>query len=145
MFTQQTPLLSAPRARWAYRIGWCLTGVFAAFMLAASVTPKVAGMAVARDTLSSVGWSPGAAVPIGLVELGCVLLYLWRRTSILGAVLATALLGGAMATQMRVGAPQFSHALFGVYLGVIMWGGLWLRDPALRALFPWRTANATQA
>ena len=56
----------------------------------------------------------------------------------LGAVLMMAPLGGAMATQVRAGAPLFSHVLFGVYLGLFMWGGLWLRDPALRALFPFR-------
>lgn len=56
----------------------------------------------------------------------------------LGAVLMTGLLGGAMATQVRVGNPLFSHQLFSLYLGLVMWGGLWLRDPAVRALFPLR-------
>ena len=67
-----------------------------------------------------------------------MLLYLWPRTSILGAVLAMGLLGGAMATQIRVQNPLFSHVLFSIYLGLFMWGGLWLRDPALRALFPFK-------
>jgi hypothetical protein len=57
---------------------------------------------------------------------------------VLGAVLFMALFGGAMATQIRAGGPLFSHQLFSLYLGLIMWGGLWLRDPALRALFPFR-------
>jgi hypothetical protein len=70
-----------------------------------------------------------------------VVLYLIPRTSVLGAVLTMALLGGAMATHIRVGSPLFSHTLFSIYLGLIMWGGLWLRDPALRALFPIRTAS----
>jgi hypothetical protein len=62
---------------------------------------------------------------------------------VLGAVLMTGLLGGAMATQVRVENPLFSHELFSIYLGLFMWGGLWLRTPALRALFPWReVANA---
>ena len=56
----------------------------------------------------------------------------------LGAVLMMAPLGGAMATQVRAGSPLFSHVLFGVYLGLFMWSGLWLRYPALRALFPFR-------
>lgn len=119
-------------------IGRGLTGVFAFFMLGASIAPKLLGADVAGDTLAALGWRPQAALPIGLVELGCLLLYLWPRTSVLGAVLTTALLGGAMATQVRVDAPLFSHALFSVYLGLVMWGGLWLRDPALRALYPWR-------
>jgi hypothetical protein len=115
--------------------------VFAVFMFGASIAPKLLGLDVAGDTLATLGWRADAALPIGLVELGCLLLYLWPRTSILGAVLTTALLGGAMASQTRVGAPLFSHTLFGVYLGLVMWGGLWLRDPALRAIYPWRRDN----
>jgi hypothetical protein len=67
-----------------------------------------------------------------------VLLYLFPKTSVLGAVLTMGLLGGAMATQIRVGNPLFSHILFSVYLGLFLWGGLWLRDPKLQAIFPWR-------
>lgn len=120
------------------RVGWVLTALYAAFMLLASVTPKLLGLEVADETMRQLGWPDGYVLPIGLVELGCVILYLYPRTSLLGAVLATGLLGGAMATQLRVGNPLFSHTLFGTYLGFFMWGGLWLRDPALRAAFPWR-------
>jgi hypothetical protein len=63
-------------------------------------------------------------------------LYAIPRTSVLGAVLLTGYLGGAVATHVRVGSPLFSHVLFGVYIGVLAWGGLWLRNPRLRALFP---------
>ena len=73
---------------------------------------------------------------IGLVELTCLVLYLIPRTSLLGAVLMMGLLGGAMATQIRAQSPLFSHVLFSIYLGLFMWGGLWLRDQRLRALFP---------
>ena len=73
---------------------------------------------------------------IGLIELTCVILYLVPRTSLLGAVLMMGILGGAIATKMRVEAPLFSHILFSIYLGLFMWGGLWLRSPQLRALFP---------
>ena len=73
---------------------------------------------------------------IGLIELACVVLYLIPRTSVLGAVLMMGLLGGAMATQIRAGSPLFSHILFSIYLGLFMWGGLWLRNERLRALFP---------
>jgi len=65
-----------------------------------------------------------------------VLLYLAPRTSGFGAVLTTGYLGGAMATQMRAESPLFSHVLFSLYVGLFMWGGLWLRSPRLRALFP---------
>lgn len=118
--------------------GWVLTGLYALFMLGASVAPKLLGMPVAADTLTQLGWPGGYALTIGLIELACVLLYLFPKTSLFGAVLTMGLLGGAMATQVRVGNPLFSHQLFSIYLGLFMWGGLWLRDPALRALFPWR-------
>jgi hypothetical protein len=91
---------------------------------------------VARDSLISLGWRPDMVLFIGSIELGCLLLYLWPRASVLGAVLMTGLLGGAVASQLRVEAPLFSHVLFGVYLGAAMWGGLWLRHPGLRRLFP---------
>lgn len=118
--------------------GRALTGLFALFMIGASVTPKLLGMPVAEETMAALGWPPGYAFMIGLIELGCLILYLVPRTSLLGAVLMMSLLGGAMATQVRAGSPLFSHILFSLYLGLFMWGGLWLRDPALRALFPVR-------
>jgi hypothetical protein len=93
-------------------------------------------MPVAEETMAALGWPAGYAFAIGLVELACLALYLVPRTSLLGAVLMTGLLGGAMATQIRVENPLFSHVLFSVYLGLFMWGGLWLRDPRVRALFP---------
>lgn len=116
--------------------GWVLTGLFALFMLGASITPKLAGMDVAGETLVALGWSADHTIMIGLFELVFLLLYLLPRTSLLGAVLMTALLGGAMAAQIRVGSPLFSHTLFSIYLALFMWGGLWLRSPRLRALFP---------
>jgi hypothetical protein len=73
---------------------------------------------------------------IGCVELACLALYLYPRTNVLGAVLFTGLLGGAMATHIRADSPLFSHILFSVYLGAFVWGGLWLRDPAVRRLLP---------
>lgn len=118
--------------------GWVLTGLFSLFMLGASIAPKLAGAEVADETMRQLGWPDGYVLMIGLIELSCVLLYLYRKTSLLGAVLMMAVLGGAMATQIRIGNPLFSHILFSLYLGLFMWGGLWLRDPALRRLFPWR-------
>lgn len=120
------------------RIGWALSGLFALFMLGASVTPKLLGMPVAEETMAALGWPPGYALPIGILELTLTLLYLFPRTNVLASVLFMGLLGGAMATQVRAGSPLFSHVLFSVYLGLFMWGGLWLRDAALRKLFPIR-------
>jgi hypothetical protein len=116
--------------------GRTLTGLFALFMLGASIAPKLLGMPIAEDTMTQLGWPTGYVLMIGLIELGCLLLYLYPRTSLLGAVLMMGLLGGAMATQIRAGSPLFSHIFFSLYLGLFMWGGLWLRDPRLRALFP---------
>ena len=120
---------------WAGRI---LSGLFVLFMLGASVTPKLAGMPVAEETMAQLGWPAGYAMMIGVIELVCVILYVYPRTSVFGAVLTMGLLGGAMATQLRAESPLFSHILFSLYLGLFMWGGLWLRDPKLRAIFPVR-------
>ncbi len=121
--------------------GRVLTGLFALFMLGASIAPKLLGMPVAAQTMVSLGWKPDYVLMIGLMELAFLALYLFPRTSLLGAVLMTGLLGGAMATQVRVENPLFSHELFSIYLGLFLWGGLWLRDPALRAAFPFRGAG----
>lgn len=118
------------------RIGWGLSGLFALFMLGASVAPKLVGMPVAQETMAALGWPDAPLLLIGVLELACTLLYLWNRTALLGAVLMMAILGGAMVTQIRAGSPLASHTLFSLYLGVVMWAGLWLRSPALRALFP---------
>ncbi|MBS0268664.1 MAG: DoxX family protein [Proteobacteria bacterium] len=116
--------------------------LFAFFMLGASIAPKLLGLAVVDETMAQLGWPPGYGLMIGVIELGCLVLYLIPSTSVLGAILMTGLLGGAMATPIRVGSPLFTYELFGIYLGLFMWGGLWLRDPGLRSLFPLRrTAN----
>jgi len=87
---------------------------------------------------TDLGWSPTLAVPLGIIELVCLALYLIPRTSVLGAVLLTGYLGGAVATNLRVGAPLVSNTLFPIYVAVFLWGGLYLRDNALRAVFPVR-------
>lgn len=116
--------------------GRALTGLFALFMLGASISPKLLRLPVAEETMAQLGWPAGYAFMIGLIELACLVLYLVPRTAVLGAVLMMGLLGGAMATQIRAGSPLFSHMLFSLYLGLFMWGGLWLRDGRLRKLFP---------
>lgn len=119
-------------------LGWVLSALFILFMLGASVYPKLSGMAIASDTMTDLGWANSPIILIGILELICTLLYAIPFTSILGAILMMGVLGGAITTQLRAGSPLFSHTLFGIYLGVIMWGGLWLRDPTLRAVFPIR-------
>ncbi|HVR17126.1 MAG TPA: DoxX family protein, partial [Candidatus Limnocylindrales bacterium] len=75
---------------------------------------------------------------LGIVLLTCTVLYMIPRTAILGAILLTGYLGGAIATHVRVGSPLFSHTLFPVYVALLIWGGLYLRDDRLRALIPLR-------
>jgi DoxX-like family len=125
--------MTMPAMLWTGRV---LTGLFALFMLGASIAPKLLQLPVAEETMAELGWPSGYAFMIGVIELTCLVLYLIPRTSLLGAVLMMGLLGGAMATQIRVGNPLFSHILFSIYLGLFMWGGLWLRDQRLQALFP---------
>ncbi len=130
--------MDTPVALWTGRI---LSGIFALFILGASVTPKLLHLPIAEEIMAQLGWPAGYAFMIGTLELILVVLYLIPRTSVLGAVLMMGLLGGAMATQIRAGSPLFSHILFSIYLGLFMWGGLWLRNAQLRALFP--TAQST--
>jgi|KBSMisStandDraft_5_1062788.scaffolds.fasta_scaffold1213123_2 hypothetical protein len=137
MSTESFPSIASPQKLnamvWTGRV---LTGLFALFMLGASIAPKLLGMAVVDTSLGQLGWPPGYGLLIGVIELALLILYLVPRTSLFGAVMMMALLGGAVASQIRVGSPLFSHTLFGVYLGLVMWGGLWLRQPRLRELFP---------
>jgi hypothetical protein len=128
-----------PQTKTMTRAGWALTLFFGLFMLGASVLPELAGMAVAQETMSALGWPDFPVFHIGVLELVLTLLVLWPRTMVLGAVLMMGLLGGAMATQIRADMPLMSHVLFPVYLGTFMWGGIWLRCPRLRALLPLRS------
>src|SRR5258707_5332623 len=75
---------------------------------------------------------------LGLITIVCTVLYSIPPTSILGAILLTGYLGGAMASHVRIGSPLFTHTLFGLYLGLMMWGGLWLRDKNLQSMIPFR-------
>jgi hypothetical protein len=119
--------------------GWIVTGLVGAF-LAMSASFKFFTPDIVRETLGGLGWPAHHDLMIGIIETVCVVLYLVPRTAMLGAVLETALLGGAIATNVRVDNPLFSHELFGVYLGILVWLGLWLRDPRVRALLPLRGA-----
>ena len=96
---------------------------------------KLAAVQPVLDAGQQIGF-PGVAMArkLGALLLACTLLYVWPRTSLLGAILVTAFLGGAVATHVRLGNPLFTHVLFGVYVGVLMWAGLVLRDPRLRTL-----------
>lgn len=132
--------MKASPSVWTGRV---LSGLFVLFMLLASIAPKLLMTdMVAEQNLTPLGWPVKYLLLIAAIELGCVILYVIPRTSLLGAVMTTGLLGGAMATNLRVEMPLFSHTLFSIYLGLVMWGGLWLRDASLRAVFPIRRTAA---
>ncbi len=131
--TSQSHWRNASGAVWT---GRAMSGLFVLFMLGASVVPKFLLPQVSEPTMTQLGWPTKFTVMIGVIELVGTLLYVLPRTAVFGAVILTGLLGGSMATQLRVENPLFSHILFSVYLGVFMWGGLWLRNSSLRALFP---------
>ena len=121
--------------RWMTILGWTLT-VLPALVLAGSATGKILGAAPVKEMMGGkLGYSPGTIVAIGAVELACALLFVIPRTSVLGAILVTGYLGGAVATHVRAGDAFLSPLL----LGVVAWGGLFLRDARLRALLPFRT------
>jgi hypothetical protein len=118
--------------------GWVLSGLVIAFMLM-DATMKLLALPVVLEAGSALGL-PGAATArgLGILLLVCTLLYAAPRTNVLGAILATGYLGGAVATHVRMGTPLLTHVLFGVYVGVLMWAGLWLRDADVRRLVPLR-------
>jgi len=119
-------------------IGWTLSGLVIAFLLM-DAAMKLLALQVVLEAQEPLGFS-GAAIArgFGVLLLACTLLYAAPQTAVLGAILLTGYLGGAVATHLRVGDPLFTHILFGVYLGVLLWLGLYLRDARLRALVPLR-------
>lgn len=124
----------SPRALWTGRV---LSAVIVLFMIFDGVI-KLPPLEIVTQTMVQLGWPADANVSrmLGTIGLVSTALYALPRTSVLGAILLTAYLGGAVATHVRIGSPLFSHILFGVYLGAVLWGGLYLRDPRVRALFP---------
>ena len=123
--------------RW---IGWILTGIIVAFMLFDGAIQLIAFDFVTQGMMEF-GLPESYARPLGIVTLACTLLYAWPRTSVLGAVLLTGFLGGTIATHMPRPEPLLPHIVTALVMGAIVWGGLWLRDPQLRALLPWRRAR----
>lgn len=122
----------------AYRVaGWILTCLTVLFMLFDSLSKLALNSNVVEAT-TRIGYPLPVIRPIGLVLLVCTLLYAIPRTAFLGAILLTGFMGGAIASKVRIEDPLFSSVLFGVYFGVILWAGLYLRDGQLRALIPLR-------
>jgi hypothetical protein len=120
------------------RLGWALSGL-AILFLVMDATAKLLALPVVVESGAALGL-PGVSMAraLGMVLMACAILYATPRTAIVGAILVTGYLGGAVATHVRVGNPLFTHVLFGVYVGVIVWAGIYLREPRLRVLIPVR-------
>ena len=130
---------TAPVSKPALWSGRVLSGLVVLFLLFDGAI-KLVPWPIVTETMDRIGYgsSENLARSLGGITIACTVLYAIPPSSILGAILLTGYLGGAMASHLRIGSPLFSHTLFGFYLGLMLWGGLWLRDRSLRALIPLR-------
>lgn len=128
---QAEPIGVSKGALWAARI---ITGLVALFLLMDGVMKLVKPAFVVEETMR-LGYPERVIVPIGMVLIVCTILYLVPKTAVLGAILLTGYLGGAVATHVRAGEPVFS-VVFAIVFGVLVWLGLYLRNPTLRLLIP---------
>lgn len=125
------------RQLWAGRV---LSSLAVLFLLFDSTGKLLQVQPVINGTIQ-LGYPPDIVFTLGVILLTCVVVYVIPRTSVLGALLLTGYLGGAVATHVRVENPLFSHILFPTYVAALLWGGLILRDPQLRAFLPIRRAS----
>ncbi len=121
---------------WSGRI---LSGLVILFLLFDGAI-KLLPLSAVTETMDRIGYgsSETMARALGVITIACTMLYAIPPTSVVGAILLTGYLGGAIAAHIRIGSPLFSHTLFGLDLGLMVWGGLWLRDRQLRTLLPWQ-------
>jgi hypothetical protein len=128
---------AAPLSKGRLWTGRIMSALPVLFLLVDAVGKLVKPAPVVEGTVQ-LGYPESVLLGLGIVLLTCTVLYVIPRTAILGAILLTGYLGGAVATHVRVGSPLFSHILFPVYVAVLIWGGLYLRDERLRTLIPVR-------
>jgi DoxX-like family len=126
-----------PVSRGRLWTGRIMSALPALFLFVDSVGKLVKPAPVVEGTVQ-LGYPESVLLGLGIVLLTCTVLYVIPRTAVFGAILLTGYLGGAIATHVRVGSPLFSHTLFPVYVALLIWGGLYLRDDRLRALMPLR-------
>jgi hypothetical protein len=124
--------------------GYVLTALVAAFLTFDTVL-KVLRLGPAVQSTTELGYPVQTVIWIGLIELVCLALYLTPRTSVLGALLLTGYLGGAIATHVRAGSPLVGYTLFPIYVALLVWGGLYLRETRLRELLPFRRQHGISA
>lgn len=125
--------IARPTSRKAHWAGLATTGVAVLFLVFDSVI-KLLELAPAVEATTQLGYPASAVALIGVIELCCLATYLVPRSAVVGAVLLTGYLGGALAIQLRAGNPLSSHILFPTYVAALIWGGLYLRDRRVRAL-----------
>ena len=114
--------------------GWVLSILAALALLMSGIMKFMPITPETEQGLQHVGWRADQVTTIGIVEILCVIMYLIPQTAVLGAILVTGFMGGAIATHVRVGDPFIVQAI----IPVLFWLGLWLREPRLRALLPLR-------
>lgn len=115
--------------------GWIMTGLVAVFMLF-DAGGKFVKPAPVVEAFTRIEWPIELSSTLGAILLVCTVIYLVPQSAVLGAILLTGYLGGAVATNLRLQNPLFTHTLFPVYLGVLIWVGLWLREPRVGSVFP---------
>lgn len=125
-----------PKQIWTGRVLSSLAVLFLLFDAAGKLLRPQAVV----DGTTQLGYPASVILPLGIIQLVCLILYVIPRTSVLGALLWTGYLGGAIATHVRLGNPLFSHILFPTYIAALLWLGLWLRETRVRALLPLRAA-----
>jgi hypothetical protein len=135
--TGRLPRTSGPVSRAQLWTGRGLSA-FAVLFLAFDCAIKLLQVSFATQATLELGYPASSVFAIGVIELVCLVAYLIPRTSVLGAVLLTGYLGGAIATHVRIGNPVFTHVLFPLYIAAFIWGGLYSREPGLRAFLPFR-------
>ena len=118
-------------------IGFAISGTLLLFLLFDSVG-KLLKVPPVVEGSARLGYPESSIVGIGVVLLICTVLFAIPKTSFFGAILLTGYLGGAVATHVRIGSPLASHTLFPLYVALMLWGGLYPREPRLRALIPFR-------
>lgn len=133
---------ATPTQRRSFTVtGWVITGLVSAFMTFDGLLHVIQPPALLNPE-DTVGVPMEAFAPIGVIALAIVALYLVPRTAMLGTVLLTAYLGGAVAAHMINQSPMFGYTLFPVYMGIVAWAGTWLRSPAVRSLMPFSRRSA---
>lgn len=132
MSSPESPTAANPK--WMTWLGWVLTAL-PSLVLLGSAGYKFSGGKEFMDGLKKMGWDPNLAMPLAITELACTILYLIPQTSVLGAILLTGYMGGAIVVHISQGEPFAFQAVF----GVVIWLGIFLREPRLRQILPYRS------